>query len=242
VIMGPAPPAFFPRTGGPGGHPGRHRAHPFNPSVAAGSPEYSERMDASATFGPGILTVTGVEVEVVGVRVVIDSDFAEDEIETMVGRLRECIPLVHPVLLATCREIIIPRCRIPLPVAAAASAARNAEQLGQICIWWNGYFGDTLILPQIKVKTIEHECAHLMHPDQGPPNNHEWTEAIELDAAAHPGIPRLVDPVDLEDPTRQLLEDWAYSVQYLREDDRNGSRQFRLLRPNRAAIIDRVLA
>ncbi|MDP9255853.1 MAG: hypothetical protein M3Q31_04775 [Actinomycetota bacterium] len=113
-------------------------------------------MEASAIFGQRILTVIGIEFVIEGIRVVIDSDFAEDEIETMVGRLRECLPVVDPVLLATCGEIILPRSRIPLPTAAAARASRN-EQVGQICIWWNGYFGDTSIPRATRAPTFLRE-------------------------------------------------------------------------------------
>jgi hypothetical protein len=183
--------------------------------------------------------VCGPECSICGVRVVISEEIDEPERQVLQMRLTETLPDVHPTPLAPLRELVISADAMPGGRLAAASAI---TETGQVCIWSNGaLLGFPNMLPQVKLKTIEHECAHLPFPTRGAPDPGEWARAVQLDAERSAHEDRLVDPVQEEGPLVQLIEDFAYIVQYLRQEERGEATGFNVRYPHRAAIVDRVL-
>jgi hypothetical protein len=188
---------------------------------------------------PEAVEVCGPEYLICGVRVVISEGIDEPERQELQMRLTETLQDLHPTLLAPLRELAVSADAMPSGRPAAASAI---TETGQVCIWSNGtLLGFPNMLPQVKLKTIEHECAHLLFPTRGAPDPDEWERAVELDAERSPRADRLVDPAQEEAPPVQLIEDFAYIVQYLRQEARGEAAGFNVRYPHRAAIVDRVL-
>jgi hypothetical protein len=158
------------------------------------------------------------------VRVVVSEEIDEPERQVLRTRLIETLPDVHPTLLTPLRELAVSADAMPGGRPAAASAI---TETGQVCIWSNGgLLGFPNMLPQVKLKTIEHECAHLLFPTRGAPDPWEWERAVELDSERSPRADRLVDPAQEEAPPVQLIEDFAYILQYLRQEARGEASGF----------------
>ncbi len=186
----------------------------------------------------------GVELEgwayaVGGVRVVMDSDFDEDELATICDRLRSSLARAHPTLRRSIREIVVPLIARPSGVSAATAQPRT----GQICFWCDRSMAPTK-LPRINLVTLEHEAAHLLDPSSGAPDAARWEAAVQADLhdTDESDLPLVDGTIENSYPRHeQLLEDWAVSVSHLLEGDRDGKDYFRKRYPHRAAIIDHLL-
>jgi hypothetical protein len=111
---------------------------------------------------------------------------------------------------------------------------------------------DPGLLPQTSSELLAHESAHLLFPHGGPPDFDEWRAAIDADRPNHYGYRYVDDAIECYAVDQHDREDWANAVAMLHESVRDdeahldelrvGSQGFRDSYPNRARIIDRLLA
>ncbi len=197
-----------------------------------------------ATPGHGWhIKVEGEPLQVGDAQVVVDHEYrdAPELAATIAALLGQATPTLRRAL----RELVVPK--MMNPQGLAAGSANRAS--GQVILW--EFMPD--LPPRISRSTLEHELAHLMFEDGGPPDLDEWRAAMEADQehGTRRGEPRglLVDQdiPDVYEPSQHVPEDWAYSVQYALAADRAasstppGEAWWREAYPHRSAIIDRVL-
>jgi hypothetical protein len=111
---------------------------------------------------------------------------------------------------------------------------------------------DPGLLPQTSSELLAHESAHLLFPTGGPPDFDEWRAAIDADGPNHYGYRYVDDAIECYAVDQHEREDWANAVAMLYESARDdeahldelrvGPQGFRDSYPNRARIIDRLLA
>src|SRR4051794_17496666 len=121
---------------------------------------------------PGIgwhIHVEGEPVSVGDVRVVVDRDYPDAA--DIAAAVADMLPKVAPALLRPLREVVV--ARMGHPVGLAAASACRAR--GQVTYW------QVLDPFSPSRSTLEHELAHLLYPDGGPPDQAEWRAAMAAD-------------------------------------------------------------
>lgn len=207
--------------------------------------------EPDATFETSTHTVclTGRSELVHQVEVVVDDDFTEAERRAILEQFESSLAVIHPRLRAAIRRIVVPDMHDPSNSGAAPahSSASAHPASGQLCVWSNRrHLSSPSMLPDAHPLIIEHECAHLLFPTAGPPDNDEWNEAIELDGPDRTRGRFVTRQVELYPKAQQLREDWASSVAYMLLEDRDKpsnavTTAFRYRYKHRAAVIDRIL-
>jgi hypothetical protein len=147
---------------------------------------------------------------------------------------------------------VVPDTHDPSGEAGAATACTSTRQ---VCLWSNRNrpdIQDPGLLPQTSSELLAHESAHLLFPHGGPPDFDGWRAAIDADRPNHYGYRYVDDAIECYAVDQHEREDWANAVAMLHESVRDdeahldelrvGSQGFRDSYPNRARIIDRLLA
>jgi hypothetical protein len=107
-----------------------------------------------------------------GIEIVLDDAYSDDDAVVILDELSGTLGAMHPVLRAKLTQVLLPRIDNP---AGSSTGATADGATGQVCFWRMRQ--SMLGLPDTSIGLLEHECAHLLFPGGGPPDDAAWLQA-----------------------------------------------------------------